>query len=253
MFIVGTCELWETESKTSDTKTQPRKTTFVLRRIYCMTVQKKKVFNEEQKFMSVLCDVTLAGSDRGQTFPVGLDCVCKHCRGWHWATQTFNSFHRFSIGLRCGAWLGHFRTWRCFLRCPGGVSEITVMQEVQHIPSSMLSLLESHHTLPCYFCLECGSVVLSPLQKNSPETWSGTPMLCSGYGVLGMFRSLFCPPPNTPSGFYTTYSSSILVSFDHMTSYESSSGSSRCSLASWLGLGHVQARKPGNLSNTARF
>ncbi len=36
--------------------------------------------------------------------------------GCRWATQTFNSLHRFSMGLRSGDWLGHSRTLKCFLR-----------------------------------------------------------------------------------------------------------------------------------------
>uniref|UniRef100_A0A3P8Q0A1 Immunoglobulin domain-containing protein n=1 Tax=Astatotilapia calliptera TaxID=8154 RepID=A0A3P8Q0A1_ASTCA len=32
------------------------------------------------------------------------------------ATRTFNSRHRFSMGLRSGDWLGHSRTFKCFLR-----------------------------------------------------------------------------------------------------------------------------------------
>ncbi len=36
--------------------------------------------------------------------------------GCRWATQTFNSLQRFSMGLRSGDWLGHSRTLKCFLR-----------------------------------------------------------------------------------------------------------------------------------------
>ncbi len=36
--------------------------------------------------------------------------------GCRWATQTFNSLQRFSMGLRSGDWLGHSRTLICFLR-----------------------------------------------------------------------------------------------------------------------------------------
>ena len=35
--------------------------------------------------------------------------------GCCWATQTFNSLQRFSMGLRSGDWLGHSRTLKCFL------------------------------------------------------------------------------------------------------------------------------------------
>ncbi len=36
--------------------------------------------------------------------------------GFRWATRTFNSLQRFSMGLRSGDWLGHSRTLKCFLR-----------------------------------------------------------------------------------------------------------------------------------------
>ncbi len=35
-------------------------------------------------------------------------------RGWHLATRTFRSLHRFSMGFRSGDWLGHSRTLMCF-------------------------------------------------------------------------------------------------------------------------------------------
>ncbi len=36
--------------------------------------------------------------------------------GCRWATRTFNSLQRISMGLRSGDWLGHSRTLKCFLR-----------------------------------------------------------------------------------------------------------------------------------------
>ncbi len=36
--------------------------------------------------------------------------------GCRWATRTFNSLQRFSMGLRSGDCLGHSRTLKCFLR-----------------------------------------------------------------------------------------------------------------------------------------
>uniref|UniRef100_A0A8C8F3D3 Protein kinase C-binding protein 1-like n=1 Tax=Oncorhynchus tshawytscha TaxID=74940 RepID=A0A8C8F3D3_ONCTS len=36
--------------------------------------------------------------------------------GCCWATRTFNSLQRLSMGLRSGDWLGHSRTLKCFLR-----------------------------------------------------------------------------------------------------------------------------------------
>ena len=34
--------------------------------------------------------------------------------GFHWYTSIFKLYHRFSIGLRSGLWLGHSKTFKCF-------------------------------------------------------------------------------------------------------------------------------------------
>uniref|UniRef100_A0A674F8T3 Pyruvate dehydrogenase phosphatase regulatory subunit n=1 Tax=Salmo trutta TaxID=8032 RepID=A0A674F8T3_SALTR len=76
---------------------------------------------QESQFISILCYIPFVGNDTGQTFSVSLHKVFTHCCcsdvwGCRWATRTFNSLQRFSMGLRSGDWLGHSRTLKCFLR-----------------------------------------------------------------------------------------------------------------------------------------
>ncbi len=66
------------------------------------------------------------------------------CRG---ATQGYSSLHRFSIGFRCGDWLGHSRTLKCFLRSHSQLPLLCVWGHCHagkpsHDPSSMLLLKE---------------------------------------------------------------------------------------------------------------
>ncbi len=81
---------------------------------------------------------------------------------------------------------------------------------------------KSHDTWPHSFFPLHRSVVLVPLQKTAPKHVS-TPMLHSRYGVLS--------PPNTTSWVFTK--KFYFVSSDHMTFSQSSSGSSKCSLANF--------------------
>ncbi len=133
--------------------------------------------------------------------------------GCRWATRSFNSLQRFSMGLRSGDWLGHSRTLKCFLRSHSFVARAVCWDHCHakrssHISSSMPLLMEggfhskSHDTWPHSFFPLHRSVVLVPLQKNSPKAWCFTPMLHSKYGVLWMQLSILSPP-NTTSWVFT--------------------------------------------------
>ncbi|CDQ97075.1 unnamed protein product [Oncorhynchus mykiss] len=50
--------------------------------------------------------------------------------GCCWATQTFNSLQRFSMGLRSGDWLGHSRTLKCFLRSHSFVARVVCLESL---------------------------------------------------------------------------------------------------------------------------
>ncbi len=47
--------------------------------------------------------------------------------GCRWATRTFNSLQRFSMGLRSGDWLGHSRTVKCFLRSHSFIARVVCL------------------------------------------------------------------------------------------------------------------------------
>ncbi len=98
--------------------------------------------------------------------------------GCRWATRTFNSLQRFSMGLRSGDWLGHSRTLKCPPSLPGWcVWDHCHAERPSHVSSSMPLLMEggfhskSHDTWPHSFFPLHRSVVLVPLQKNSPKAW----------------------------------------------------------------------------------
>ncbi len=183
---------------------------------------------------------TVAGILAHSSMQISSRAVCFW--GCRWATQTFNSLQRFSMGLRSGDWLGHSRTWKCFLRshsfvAPGGVFGIIVMLKDPACFSSMPLLMEggfhskSHDTLPHSFFPLHRSVVLVPLQKNSPKAWCFHPPCFTVGMVFFGCNSAFLSPPNRQVEFLPK--SSILVSSDHMTFSQSSSGSSKCSLANF--------------------
>ncbi len=99
-----------------------------------------------------------------------------------WCFGTFNSLQRFSMGLRSGDWLGHSRTLKCFLRSHSFVARAVCWdhchaERPSHVSSSMPLLIEggfhskSHDTWPHSFFPLHRSVVLVPLQKNSPKAW----------------------------------------------------------------------------------
>ncbi len=128
--------------------------------------------------------------------------------GCRWATQTFNSLQRFSIGLRSGDWLGHSRTLKCFLRShssfPGRcVWDHCHAERPSHVSSSMPLLMlggfhsKSHDTWPHSFFLYTDQSSWSLCRKTAPKHDVSTPMLHSRYGVLWMQLSILSPPNTT--------------------------------------------------------
>ncbi len=99
------------------------------------------------------------------------------CWGYRWATQSFSSLHRFSIGFMSGDWLGHSRTLKCFLRshslvalavCLGSLS----CWKTQPRPIfNALTEAKSCNTWPHPSSPQYGAVVLSSLQKSTPKAW----------------------------------------------------------------------------------
>ncbi|KAJ0036111.1 hypothetical protein NQD34_004788 [Periophthalmus magnuspinnatus] len=100
--------------------------------------------------------------------------------GCCWATWTFNSLQRFSMGLRSGDWLGHSRTLKCFLRSQSlsgqCVWDHCHAERPSHVSSSMPLLMEGgfhskcHDTWPYSFFPLHGSVVLIPFAEQQPQS-----------------------------------------------------------------------------------
>ncbi len=160
--------------------------------------------------------------------------------GCRWATWTFNSLQRFSMGLRSGDWLGPLQDLEMLLtkpllRCPGRcVWDHCHAERPSHVSSSMPLLMEggfhskSHDTWPHSFFPLHRSVRPGPFAEKQPQSMMfPPPMLHSRYGVLWMQLSILSPPNTFLPKSY------ILVSSDHMTFSQSSSGSSKCSLANF--------------------
>ncbi len=163
--------------------------------------------------------------------------------GCRWATRTFNSLQRFSMGLRSGDWLGHSRTLKCFLRSHSFVARAVCVwdhchaERPSHVSSSMPLLMEGRFSLKISrymapFILSFTRISRpGPFAEKQPQSMMfPPPCFTVGMVFFGCKLSILSPP-NTTSWVFTK--SSILVSSDHMTFSQSSSGSSRCSLANF--------------------
>jgi len=153
-------------------------------------------------------------------------------RGCRWPTRTFNSHHKFSMGLRSGDWLGHSRTLKCFYRAPPLLPGRCVWDHCHagrssHVSSSRLSLMEggfglkSHNTWPRSLFPQHGSVFLPLCIKTAPKHDVSSLGCNFAFFFLQTRRVEFLPK------------SSILVSSDHMIFSQSYAGSSTCSLANF--------------------
>ncbi len=133
--------------------------------------------------------------------------------GCRWATRTFNSLQRFSMGLRSGDWLGHSRTLKCFLR-----SHSFVARAVFGIIFMLKDPATFHLQCPCWWkeVFTQNLMIHGPIhsflytdqsswslcRKTSPKHDVSTPMLHSRYGVLWKQLSILSPP-NTTSWVFT--------------------------------------------------
>lgn len=103
--------------------------------------------------------------------------------GCFWATRTFNSLQRFSMGLRSEDWLGHSRTLKCFLWSHFFITWVVCLRSLpcwntqpHFIFTARMEMdwgfhSKSHNTWLHSFFLLHGPVVLVPLQKTSPKAW----------------------------------------------------------------------------------
>ncbi len=181
--------------------------------------------------------------------------------GCRWATLTFNSLQRFSMGLRSGDWLGHSRTLKCFLRSHSFIARAVCL--------GSLSCWKTQPRFIFNALADGRRFSLKISQYMAPFILSFTQISRPGPFAEKQPQSMMFPPPcftvgmvffGCNSAFFLLQTrqveflpkSSILVSSDHMTFSQSSSGSSKCSLANGTGL-DMYWLKQGDMSGTAGF
>ncbi len=144
--------------------------------------------------------------------------------GCRWATRTFNSLQRFSMGLRSGDWLGHSRTLKCCWKTqPRFIFNALA-------DGRRFSLKISRYMAP--FILSFTQISRpGPFAEKQPQSMMFPPP-CFTVGMVSFgCNSAFFLLQTRQVEFLPK--SSILVSSDHMTFSQSSSGSSKCSLANF--------------------
>ncbi len=160
--------------------------------------------------------------------------------GCRWATRTFNSLQRFSMGLRSGDWLGHTRTLKYFLRSPSFVARVVCLGSLscwKTQPRFIFNALADGRRFSLKISRYMAPFILSftqisrpgPFAEKQPQSMMFPPP-CFTVGMLFFgCNSAFFLLQTRQVEFLSK--SSILVSSDHMTFSQSSSGSSKCSLA----------------------
>ncbi len=164
--------------------------------------------------------------------------------GCRWATWTFNSLQRFSMGLRSGDWLGHSRTLKCFLRSHSFVARAVCLGSLscwktqpRFIFNALadgrrFSLKISRYMAP--FILSFTQISLpGPFAEQQPQSMMfPPPCFTVGMVFFGCNSAFFLLQTWQVEFLPKSY---ILVSSDHMTFSQSSSGSYKCSLANFRG------------------
>ncbi len=162
--------------------------------------------------------------------------------GCHWATRTFNSLQRFSMGLRSGDWLGHSRTLKCFLRSHSFVARAVCLGSLscwKTQPRFSFNALADGRRFSLKISRYMAPFILSftqishpgPFAEKQPQSMMFPPPCFTVVMVFFGCNSAFFLLQTRQVEFLPK--SSILVSSDHMTFSQSSSGSSKCSLANF--------------------
>ncbi len=162
--------------------------------------------------------------------------------GCRWATRTFNSLQRFSMGLRSGDWLGHSRTLKCFLQSPSFVARAVCLESLscwKTQPRFIFNALADGKRFSLKISRYMAPFVLSFTQisrpgpfaeKQSQSMMFPPPCFTVGMVFFGCNSAFFLLKTRQVEFLPKSY---ILVSSDHMTFSQSSSGSSKCSLANF--------------------
>ncbi len=143
--------------------------------------------------------------------------------GCCWATWSFSSLHRFSIGFRSGDQDLEMFLTEPLLSCPCCVFGVIVMlEDTSHDPSSMLLLREggcwqnvSIHG-PIHPALNTVQSSYLLCRKAPPKHDVSTPCFTVGDGVLGIVLILLLPP-NTASEVYNQK----VIFWSHLTTWPS--------------------------------
>uniref|UniRef100_A0A3P9DV41 Uncharacterized protein n=1 Tax=Maylandia zebra TaxID=106582 RepID=A0A3P9DV41_9CICH len=158
------------------------------------------------------------------------------------ATRTFNSRHRFSMGLRSGDWLGHSRTFKCFLRSHSFVARAVCFGSLscwKTQPRFIFKVLTDGRRFWLKISRYMAPFILSltrisrpvPLAEKQPHSMMfPPPCFTVGMVFLGC-NSVFFFLQTRRVEFIPK--SSTLVSSDHMTFSQSSAVSSMCSVANF--------------------
>ncbi len=163
--------------------------------------------------------------------------------GCRWATRTFNSLQRFSMGLRSGDWLGHSRTLKCFLRSHSFVARAVCLGSLscwKTQPRFIFNALADGRRFSLKISRYMAPFILSftqisrpgPFAEKQPQSMMFSPPCFTVGMVFFGCNSAFFLLQTRQVEFLPK--SSILVSSDHMTFSQSSSGSSKCSLANFI-------------------
>ena len=160
--------------------------------------------------------------------------------GCRWATWTFNSLQRFSMGLRSGDSLGHSRTLRCFLRSHRFVAWPVCLVSWscwKTLPRFIFNALADGRRfslkISWYMALFIHSFTWiscpGPFAEKQPQSMMFPPPCFTVGMVFCGCNSVFFLLQTREVEFLSK--SSILVSSDHMTFSQTSSGSFKCSQA----------------------
>ncbi len=162
--------------------------------------------------------------------------------GCRWATRTFNSLQRFSMGLRSGDWLGHSRTLKCFLRSHSFVAREVCLGSLscwKTQPRFIFNALADGRRFSLKISRYMAPFILSftqisrpgPFAEKQPQSMMfPPPCFTVGMVFFGCNSAFFLLQTRQVEFLPKSY---ILVSSDHMTFSQSSSGSSKCSLANF--------------------
>ncbi len=162
--------------------------------------------------------------------------------GCRWATRTFNSLQRFSMGLRSGDWLGHSRTLKCFLRSHSFVARAVCLGSLscwKTQPRFIFNALADGRRFSLKISRYMAPFILSFTQISRPSPFAEKqpqsmvfppPCFTVGMVFFGCNSAFFLLQTRQVEFLPKSY---ILVSSDHMTFSQSSSGSSKCSLANF--------------------